>query len=279
MGLGVLRSRSKLQCEVGRTGVLPLWKEPLHIPPPQKLSAETCTLWCCLPPSVHAYKIHYCWCCLWPCLYCGSADNWFRFQLTSTCGQLTGTCVFPAVEPHPLWANWERGCSGGSTSLPFCIHWHWVSYGRPKFPSTDTPSCSPDHSTSPSGCFHLAKPHPFPGSVCWTPNFSTQPLYTPEVCVLGLDVEDHGKDYLCSSFSLFYLLQASSCLLKPNIYPGWPPNQWMPFPGWRNIFSFTVLSQGVGIILIPFFFLPFHPTWLPGCLYCSFDYMRSASVQ
>ena len=53
----VPRSSSKLQCEVGGTGVLMLEKELLRIPP-QELVPGSCTLWHHMPPGMCAHSIH-----------------------------------------------------------------------------------------------------------------------------------------------------------------------------------------------------------------------------
>ena len=51
VGIEAPRSISKLQCDVGRIGALPLEEKPLSIPPPE-LSIGECTLWCHLSPIV-----------------------------------------------------------------------------------------------------------------------------------------------------------------------------------------------------------------------------------
>ena len=79
VGVEAPRSSSKLHCEVGGTGALPLGKELLHIPL-QGLSTGTGTLCHHLLPSACAHKIHCCWHCPRPCLRCGNAGNQLRFQ-------------------------------------------------------------------------------------------------------------------------------------------------------------------------------------------------------
>ena len=74
VGVEAPRSGSKLQCELGRTGVLLLGKEPLCIPP-QELSTGTCAVRCHLSPFVHSHKVYCFGHCLWPHLSYGNAGN------------------------------------------------------------------------------------------------------------------------------------------------------------------------------------------------------------
>ena len=81
------RSISELWCEVGRTGALPLRKEPLSLLPPE-LSTGKCTLWRCLSPVVRAHKVHCCWHCPWPRVSHGNA------------GYLPGVPQAPCSQSH-----------------------------------------------------------------------------------------------------------------------------------------------------------------------------------
>ena len=74
VGIEALRSGSKLQCEVGRTGGLPLLKESLSIPL-QELSTRKCALCCHLSPVVCTNKIHCFWPCPWTLLSRGHTGN------------------------------------------------------------------------------------------------------------------------------------------------------------------------------------------------------------
>ena len=161
VGVEAPRSGSRLRCEVGGMGVLPLWREPLHIPPQVPSTQRCAILWCCLPPIVCIHKFH----CYWP-----------SPPALSPLWMTIGWAVSPAPgmsvppEPCPTLSTLIAGVLCWTHAPPSMHRWGFCCGPLP------CPVC--DNSSGyltpgPLGCPSTAKPSPLLGSICWSLTFST----------------------------------------------------------------------------------------------------------